>query len=96
MINLNFLTVFTYLSGKKVEKHKKVVFLPIPSEVKRFWYIFISFKMYVYHCRAMKDLKCIIFGLSSDVLFETLLEAIFYGLHKSIYTITRNTQRGFT
>ena len=24
LINLNFLTVFTYLSGKKVEKHKRV------------------------------------------------------------------------
>ena len=43
LINLNFLTVLTYSSGKKIEKHKKVtlVFLPIPIEVKRFWYIFI-------------------------------------------------------
>ena len=47
LINLNFLIVFTYLSGKKVKKQKKVTlaFLPIPTEVKMFWYIFICCKM---------------------------------------------------
>ena len=43
LINLNFLNVFTYSSGKKIEKHKEVtlVFLPKLTKVTKFQFIFV-------------------------------------------------------